>query len=342
MMFYEKLKKIYKKKSTPMVTIIDDENLSEQNYAIIQEAEKLKTFTIKKGIITNNILKLSAIPVIYLVSSILVIFTLLFLNFRLNSIANSKKPVGDIYLGIPDFYQLPKINPTISHIYTIISTFSGFSIVIILFSILKQRFKVPEYRQHSFKLYIMLFFGMMSNFLNLLKGFFPFMEKIKIIPFVNEIQDDMKLKLLFLGLLCFSFLFAFYSITILFFLKNNKEDELKEYQTCNSLFNLKFEEDWLNYKIIILFFLTIFALVYVLFLMHHNKLFMLAGSYYSLFLETKATFVINVFPYFLHLMNSILMFSFYFELKYLNIALSQNLEVDYLFESSEKEKELIS
>jgi hypothetical protein len=341
MMFYDKIKKIYKKKNTQMTTMVDEENLSEQDYAILQEAEKLQTFTINKGIITNNIFKLSALPVIYLVSSILVIFTLLFLNFRLNSIAKKGNPVGIYLPKVPDFFQLPKINPTISHIYAIISTFSGFSIVIILFSILKQRFKVPEYRQHNFKLYIMLFFGLMSNFLNLIKGFFLDLEKIKIISFICEINDDMKHKLLFLLLICFSFLFAFYSISILYLLKNSTDDETKENHSTNNLYVSEFGEDWLSYKLIILAFLIIFSIVYILFLMHENKLFILGGSYYNDFFESNMTFVVKVFPYFLHLINSILMFSFYFELKYLNLALSQNLEVDYLFESAEKENDSI-
>ena len=117
-----------------------------------------------KGYLTNNLATLSILPVIYLLSSLLIIIILLFTRY-MNRIEFST----DIHyknIKIPNYYDLPKINPFIYNIYTCSTSITGLAIVLILYGVLKQRFRVPEYQNHTFKLNIMMLFGLISNFLN--------------------------------------------------------------------------------------------------------------------------------------------------------------------------------
>ncbi len=170
-----------------------------------------------------------------------------------------------------------------------------------------------------------MIFGFISNLLNFAKGFSSYIENYDNI--VKEIQKDIKLDLshlLFLTLIFFSVLFSVYSLTVLGLLRTKQN-----YNTYS--FN---EENWYNYKIITLCYLCIFTLIYLIFLLHDNNIFLV--RVFQPYIDKNLTFVITMFPYFIHIINAVLVFSFYFELKYLNMALSQNLEVDYLFEESER------
>ena len=99
----------------------------------------------------------------------------------------------------------------------------------------------------------------------------------------------------------------------------------------NSLNANRMNEDiWYLYKFISLIYLCFFTLVYIAFLLHGSKIFKI-GFLENIIKDNYVT-VIAMFPYFIHVINAVLMFTFYFELKFLNLALSQNLDVDYLFE----------
>ena len=225
-------------------------------------------------------------------------------------------------IKIPNYYDLPKINPFIYNIYTCSTSITGLSIVIILYSVLKQRFKVPEYQNHSFKLNIMMLFGLISNFLNFAKGITPpiFENYYNI---VKEIQPNLEIDfshLTFLTFVFFTILFSVYSLSILSLLRGK-----------NNLNANRMNEDiWYLYKFITLIYLCFFTLIYIAFLLHGSKIFKI-GFLENVIKDYYIT-VIAMFPYFIHVINSVLMFTFYFELKFVNLALSQNLDVDYLFE----------
>jgi hypothetical protein len=304
------------------------------------ESEKVYTLTNRKGILTNSMITLSILPCLYLILSIMVIIILLFLQKKeADNLIRPIKYINRMTYTIPSFFELPKINQTIFHIYTCLTSISGLSIVAILFSVLKQRFKVPEYRDHSFKLYIMLFFGFTSNFLNFAKGFSPYLEVVNIKTLANTIDKDIKIELsqlLFIGLIFFSILFSMYSISVLDLLRSKKEGNSgsRSFSRNNCCSNS--EDNWLNYKIVILTYLSLFTLIYIVFILHDNQIDLFSGTFMEFYYDKYHKFVITVFPYFIHIINAVLMFSFYFELKYVNLALSQNMEVDYLFDDSEK------
>jgi hypothetical protein len=305
----------------------------ESTSSLLSGQEGVTGFTARNdahGVITNNMITLSILPSIYLLISIFTILILLFLKFKGKIVLNSDAVVNNMI--IPNYYDLQKINPTIYHIYTCITSFAGIAIVFILFSVLKQRFKVPEYQNHNFKLYIMVIFGFISNFLNFAKGFSPYIENYELI--VKKIEENIKIDLshlLFLTFIFFTVLFSIYSIYILDLLRGDKNNESNDIFLSTSYRNRNQDDNWFNYKIVILCYLCIFTLVYVVFLLHNNKIFIFWNSLNSL-IDENLSFVICFFPYFIHTINAVLMFSFYFEMKYVNLALSQNLEVDYLFE----------
>jgi len=297
---------------------------SEETFSIMNEyPEKYNFYKITnntKGYLTNNVATLSILPVIYLLSSLLIIIILLFIRY-MNMIEFSTD-IKYKNIKIPNYYNLPKINPFIYNIYTCSTSVTGISIVLILYSVLKQRFKVPEYQNHSFKLNIMMVFGLISNFLNFAKGITPpiFENYYNI---VKEIQPNLEIDishLTFLTFVFFNILFSVYSLSILSLLKGK-----------NNLNANRMNEDiWYLYKFITLIYLCFFTLVYIAFLLHGSKILNI-GFLENLIKEYYIT-VIAMFPYFIHVINSVLMFTFYFELKFVNLALSQNLDVDYLFD----------
>lgn len=387
MMIIESLKSLFRKSRqkkeipwNPTCKSGEDELLIDtSNSADNEKAHRVYTLTHKKGILTNSMITLSILPCLYLILSILVILVLLYLQKKEADDLITPRKITRVSIGsgkthsygyrlgygyddydyaskIPSFFELPKINQTIFHIYTCLTSLSGFSIVMILFSVLKQRFKVPEYRDHSFKLYIMLFFGFTSNFLNFAKGFSPYLESLNIKTLASDINKDVKIELsqlLFIALIFFSILFSLYSISVLDLLRTNKEGLVSgssydhSYNNYNNFDshnrhnshippNLTNEDNWLIYKRVILTYLSVFTLVYILFTLQENQIDLFSGTFMQFYFDKHHKFVNTMFPYFMHIINAVLMFSFYFELKYVNLALSQNMEVDYLFDDSER------
>jgi hypothetical protein len=285
--------------------------------------EKYNFYKIKnntKGYLTNNVATLSILPVIYLLSSLLIIIILLFIRY-INMIEFSTD-IKYKNIKIPNYFDLPKINPFIYNIYTCSTSITGLSIVIILYSVLKQRFKVPEYQNHSFKLNVTMVFGIASNVINFTKGIsWPIFESYCNI--VKDYQPNLEIDfshLAFLLFIFFTILFSVYSISILNLLRGR-----------NNLNANRMNEDiWYLYKFITLIYLCFFTLVYIAFLLHGSKIFKI-GLLDNVMKDNYVT-VIAMFPYFIHVINSVLMFTFFFELKFVNLALSQNLDVDYLFE----------
>ncbi len=290
-----------------------------------------------KGLISNKSTTLSTIPVIYLVTSILTIIAMLVIkklhdseNNRTDTSFSSTNSIFKSLMrssslqNIPDYHDIIKFNRTIFCIYSGITSICGLAIVFVLYSVLKQRFKVPEYKDSTYKIYIMALFGTLSNSLNFLKGLTLYMETdiLKNLFGKNEIESS---QILFLSLIFFSILFTVYSIKVLSILNANKSEDCRVDQ----------DESWFHYKIVILTYLVSFTFIYVFFLMYDKQVFIFSGILNEIVLD-NTTFVMKMFPYFIHIINAILMFSFYFELRYVNLILSKNLEVDYLFDDAEK------
>jgi hypothetical protein len=263
--------------------------------------------------------KYSFLPTFYLLINIIVVIILLYKKNKQHIIFPK-----DVRLNqenqIPNYFELmEKISVPIVEAYTLCSFICGCLIVYFLFSIVKQRFKVPEYKEQTYKVYIMSTIGLIANLFSLAKGFAKRMDNFEELNLFLKLQIKIGItELLFICFICFSVLFSFYSLNLLNLLKQKQS------------YTIKSEELWYNFRIITLCYVAVFTLIYLLFLFQFYDI--ITIDFIMEILSRNMNYVISIFPYFIHLLNAVLFYSFYFELKYMNHALSQNLEVDYLFD----------
>jgi hypothetical protein len=284
-----------------------------------------------KSYFPNNLNILSILPTFYLVLSLLTIWILLILKAKTKHASDSDTVIKKLH--IPNYYDLLEINPMLFRIYTYSTSLTSLTIVFILFSVLKQRFKVPEYREDSFKLYIMLIFGIISSFFNFAKGIVPFLENYKV--FCQNFSENFEFKFdlshfVFIALVFFSILFSIYSITIFKLLQNK--------QKLSRIVDNE-ENNWHSYKIALISLLSFCLLVYLVYLtfLYNDKSIIILSESINVYMNGNYKIVTAMFPYYIHVLHSLLIFSLFFELKYANRSLSQNAEVDYLFENGEEE-----
>jgi hypothetical protein len=284
--------------------------------AFLDEQDKHKNCNFN-NMKSKKMFYLSIFPLLYLIMSIFILIVLLFIKYKNKINYNSDVKFGNLVL--PSFFDLVLINPTIFKIYTCLVTITGMIIVVTLFSICNQRFKVPEFRTHTIRLYVMTLFGAAFNIITFIRGFIPLIHYDQLL---FRVSDTIKIEisqLVFLALIFFSVFFAIYSQSLLQLLRSRQVNN---------------EDNWYYFKIMIIFYLNVFTVAYVLFMLHENELIKI--TLFNNFVDRNMIYVLVMFPYFIHILNAILIFSFYFEFKYLNIALSQNLDVDYLFDESNR------
>jgi len=284
-----------------------------------------------KGFMSYNWNFLSIFPTLYLFLSLITIWVLLIIKKRTNPHLESDTIIKNF--RIPNYYDLLEANPLIFRLYSYTTALIGLAIVFILFSVLKQRFKVPEYREDSFKLYIMLIFGIISSFFNFAKGIVPFLENYKII--CQNFSENFEFKFdlshfVFIALVFFSILFSIYSITIF--------RQLQKKQKFSRIVDDE-EHNWHIYKIMLICVLSVYLLIYIIYLtfLYNDKSIIILSESVNSYLKSNYKIVTAMFPYYIHVLHSLLIFSMYFELKYANRSLSQNADVDYLFENCEEE-----
>lgn len=248
------------------------------------------------------------------------------------------------------FFDLLTVNVELFFISSCLTSFIGLIILIIFYSILKQRYNVPEFKSKFINLYIMVTLGVLTIFMNFLIGFFPFYLKYtsyfemknlfnnhigstengyvkefgvikdnKIFEEIDKENQDISIKgLLFMSYICIAILYSISIISNIQLLKNIKIAG----KTSASSNEYKF-----YHKIIILIVIVFFTTFYVLCLLQKNH----SINFDFAFFENKI--LIYLVPYFIYIFLGILMFSFYFELNYITFRMSRNMEVDYLFEN---------
>jgi hypothetical protein len=258
----------------------------------------------------NRLYMFLIFPILYLLVSIAMPMILLIIKVNKKLIFESDIKVENY--TIANYFDLSLINSVIYKAYTCGSFISGFIIVLVLFLTLNQRFKVPEYQDNTIKLYMMLLFGLISNLFNLYRGFYDFIRINLPDLFIN-----MSPEALFLSWIIFSIFFSIYSLSMIDLLRTQRINETS----------------WYVYRIILVSFLSIITIVYTSFLLYKNNY---VNKYTANnFIIENMSYVLGMFPYFIHTINALMMFCYYFEIKYLNTILSRNLDVDYLFEDEE-------
>lgn len=221
------------------------------------------------------------------------------------------------------YFILQSVNSDISIIWSFIQALLGIAIVIMLYSTLKQRFNVPEFKSQNIQLYILLACGIGNSIIEFANGVYSYLNGVDVLfePEQSIVFFNTKV-LLFFIVVALSIIFA---ITVISNVKLMRKGQLLNEN----------EESWFGYKLIILNILLFFTLSYLSIVLQ-NKGYTL--FFHNQLLENNAKYITEYFPYFIHLMVGILVLSYYFDLRYCYLSLSMNLEVDYLFEEDDNTK----
>lgn len=242
---------------------------------------------------------------------------------------------------IYDFYSLIDNDKEFVFVSYTINSIISLIILYLIFSLLKQRFNVPEYKLNHYNLYAMFLLGFFSVILNFMIGFYPFYVKqnftISIFKtktediantfgeYSNEainsridFQSLISLKiLLYTSFIVISILYALSVIVNVNFLK----------KISNINTGSKTHEN-IYFKYFFLLLNWCLSAIYIFLLI--NK-----SSDKSLYLDDSRTVdvVFALIPYFLYILHGVIMFCFYYDIKYVTYNMKKNIYVDFLFEN---------
>jgi hypothetical protein len=325
MSVFEKLKEkiqnlfFLKKKDCSVPVKSARPELTEETTLLIDTTERFKPKE-SRGYLVTNVSNLSLLPPLYLFINVATIVILLIYKLKDNVTFKNDILIGDT--KVTNYFNLFKVNHFVFHLYTCANSITGVIFVFLLFSLLKQKFKSPENEKHSFKLHILLILGFLTHLISLGVGFIPYVDNYKQANHImlNEIKIELS-QFLFLTMNFFFILFGIYSLICLNVLRNYKvRNEAKE--------------NWFIYKVITLIYLSCFTVIYLLILLFKNKVISFGLSENAL--AKHQNYVLALFPYFIHILSGLLIFSFYYEFKSVNLTLSETLEGENLDDESNK------
>ena len=266
-------------------SIILKENESDETYVNLLDDSRSTNLSISSSSkFSKNLCKLSILPTLYLILNILIIFLLLYIKKRRNIIYSTDFTRNSI--TIANFYHLTKVCPSLFKIYSSTTSLIGLILVSILFSALKQRFKVPEFKNHYYKLYVLLAFGYLSNFFNFATVLIPYFVNLEDLD--NELSKEIQIELnqlIFLTMIFFSVSFAIYSLFCLTLIRE-KQPEI----------NVE-KDNLLSYKMLIIVFLSIITLIYILAILYQD-----CGLIRDLIHENQSEFYKNILSYIIYIL----------------------------------------
>jgi hypothetical protein len=268
----------------------------------------------KKTKAEEDSFKIRLLPSIYLGINVSLILILLFFKYNKNFISQNDL-VTKTFIVLPDFFDLYKVNNIIFHCYNIILSIVGFLISFLIYNLLYNQ--VVAQRKNDFyytsRLYLMLFFGILSNIFLLIISFTPKISDLELnkeLKFLNKIRLN---QLFFIGHIFFSCLFCTFSLVSLNLINSANEASRTK---------------WLGYKFIILIYLIIFTLFYVIIVCFKHNL-----VNYQINSETNYSYSLIIMPYVISFLNSLFIFSFYYETKEARIYFGNMFEKE---ENNEK------
>ena len=225
-----------------------------------------------------------------------------------------------------NYFDLMTVNVELLFITSSLNSFIGLLILIIIFSILKQRFNVPEYKKKKINLYIMLCFGLLNISMSLIIGCYPFylsnLTKKNVFGEYSEsylfdqIDSDSNISFKILFFMCFVLISILYNAFVI-----SNVLILKRTFFENTKMKYKF-----FYKLIILVQISLLSTFFIVCLMQKNNLIVMNGTIF----DNKVLFFLT--PYLIYMLLGLMNFSFYFDMKYIIYRMSRNIEIDYLFE----------
>lgn len=275
----------------------------------IQKNEFRPFSSSKKKVLGSKYLRF--LPITYFICQISILVILVFINSNeAKSQSSLSYFVSDQY---SDYFYLMSISKGTKIASTAISAVISLLIAIIIFSILKQRFNVPEYKLYNYRLYVMLALGVFTSLFELLNGYYPFYYNLHL----NEERLNSQIFLFVL----FTATSMLYAANIVFNLLTLRQSQILSEQ----------EENWFAFKVIILAFSLVFAFLYTTALLQLKQVLWLDVAIFLRNLD----YILKFYPFFIHIMIGVLNLSYYFDIRYCSVSLTRNLEVDYLFDDQE-------
>lgn len=307
-----------KEKHTPDLKEGFEQN--EDTTILIETSNKRIKNEDETSVFSSNVTKLSILPSLYLFINVFTIIIILFYKVKYNFTYTNDIMVGQS--KIINYFNLFKANPFVYHLYTSSNSLIGILLVLSLFNVLKQKFIFHGLENHIFKLNIMFTFGFLTNFILFGTSFIPYLDNYEVTN--EQMRKEFKIELsqfLFLTMIFFSISFGIYSLIAINLLSKRSEK-------CKNL------DNWFLYKMITIIYLISFTVIYLIVYLHKNDCVSLGLNAASL--SKHYNYILALFPYFIHFLNGVLAFSFYFELKSASLVLSDKIEVNYLLEDSNK------
>lgn len=257
--------------------------------------------------------QISIPPLLYFFSNLIELFFSLIMNlfsqYRMFS-SNS-----NYSFSIPNYFFLIKTQNLIYCINSYFSALCFFIVLITFYFEIKQRLKVPEYQSQNYHNYILLIIGIIFCILKIFEGSLLFIQKWM------EICNE-NLFIIQVGL--FNLLNVFticYGVYVFFF--------MKMISSSNNTFGISYG-NWLKY-----YFGTVLLLtsIWILFIFMDIESSEVKESLTTneLFQESSKFSMYYILPYFIHLIGLISIACNYFPMQYLNYALKQNMNMDFLY-----------
>jgi hypothetical protein len=201
------------------------------------------------------------------------------------------------------FFDLQKINHFLFHFLNTLTSLLGFTIVYLLYASLSLKLNPPK----TFELLLTTFYGFVSHTFALLYGMSYYIDGLENFDMVlhSELKISLNQFLFFLQL----FFTSLYGIFILIIM--NGADSKPSH--CLEQEDIKTDNKWLTYQIIMIIYLICFSLSLVFIVLHSNKI--IFSNLDSLVLKNNYGYLLCFLPYALYFLNAAFFTSFYSQIR---------------------------
>lgn len=268
--------------------------------------------------------QVSKLPMIYGCLGFMTIIFMLIIGY-INELNN--KIVDNIYSEIGpnkfmfiSIFNLPKLNHFVFHILNCSTAVTGFGLVYSILNILKMKFKQLSYDNYEYiKLYVSVLYGFIANFMHLAYGAVFYMDGFENINHLIHREIHIGLtEFIFYLQIFFSILFGLFTTFIIYSMKTKPSYSIEKEQ------EEQVEYKWINYRLLILIYLSFFLIANIFIVLHNNKF--IFTSFDSMILKSNYSYLIAFLPYGLYFLNILLFIMYYGELKSVNLNLSAPAE----------------
>ena len=284
---------------------------------------------------STQICSLKSIPVFY------GLFGVLTVAFMLGSVFIEQKTVDGLYSQIGPMkmqfiplFNLPKVNQFVFHILNTMTSVMGLLLIHSLLLTLRIKFSKRNSTTFDYvKLYLTIFYGVVSHLSHLFYGSIFFLKNFEILNSLMQKEVHISTYEFLFGIqIFFTVLFGICISLILFSIKS-KPSYAIETEDSNSEESRR-EMRWLNYKLLILIYLVFFCVAYFLINLHNNNV--ILSSMNSILLKSNYSYLLAFLPYALYFLNLLFYVMFYDDLRNSEVAISMKECDKFSFENNNK------